>query len=163
MSLSAAVLGVMLSMPSARAVPGHAESEDTRRERYASIAADIAAVSSGASDAAVLLGVTYHESGWAPDVDAGRCYRGPGWEARCDAGRAVCIAQLQLPREAREEARTDRRACLRRGLAAARQSVARCRSAAPAHRYAGLSGSCARGLAGSRRIHALIERMRAKL
>jgi hypothetical protein len=99
--------------------------------------------------------VTFHESGWAHDVDAGRCYRGPGYEKRCDSGRAVCLAQLQLPRRERDRVAGDRRACLTRGLEAIRRSLATCAKSTPPHRFAGLSGSCSRGLAGSRRIFAI--------
>jgi len=153
-----AVLGVMLSLspPSSwSALPGHAETVDARRERYASIARDIAAEGRDRDGSALLLAVAWHESGFAHDVDVGRCYRGKGWEGRCDAGRAVCLTQLQLPRREREEARTDRRTCLRLGLAKVRKSLATCRHLPPPHRFAGLSGSCSRGLAGSRRIHAI--------
>lgn len=159
MTLSAAILAVMLSLPSARPMPGHEETAEAMRVRYASIAADIAAVVTTPEDAALLLAVTYHESAWAHDVDTGACYRGPWWERRCDSGRAVCIAQLQLPRREREEARTDRRTCLSMGLAAIRRSLSTCASSTPPHRFAGLSGSCSRGLAGSRRIHAIRRRV----
>lgn len=158
MTLADAVLTVMMVLsPPDRwsALPGHAETVDARTARYRSIAADIAAEGRDRDGAALLIAVTWHESGWAHDVDTGRCYRGPGWEGRCDAGRAVCIAQIQAGRRDREEARTDRRTCLRMGLAGVRRSLATCRTSTPQHRFAGLSGSCARGLAGSRRIHAI--------
>lgn len=159
MTLADAVLSVMLALsPPERwtAVhPSHAETSEARLARYRSIAADVADVAGDRDGAALLLAVTWHESGWAHDVDTGRCWRGPGWESRCDAGRAVCIAQIQAPRRERERARTDRRACLRMGLAAIRRSLATCRTSAPPHRFAGLSGSCSRGLAGSRRIHSI--------
>ena len=166
MSLAAAVLRVMLVLsPPDRwsALPGHEETTEVRAERYASIARDIAAEGHTREGAALLLAVTWHESGWAHDVDVGRCYRGPGWEKRCDAGRAVCIAQLQLPRPQREEARTDRRTCLRMGLVAVRRSLAVCRRSAPPHRFAGLSGSCSRGLRGSREIFAIHGRVASAL
>lgn len=158
MTLADAVLAVMLSLsppPNWTALPGHAETVDARHARYRSIAADIAAEGHDREGAGLLLAVAFHESGFAHDVDVGRCYRGKGWEGRCDAGRAVCLTQLQLPRREREEARTDRRTCLRLGLAGIRRSLATCRSSTPPHRFAGLSGSCSRGLAGSRRIHAI--------
>ncbi len=165
-TLSAAVLAVMLQIAppeKARALPGHEETDDARRDRYASIAEDIAATGGDREGAALLLAVAFHESGFAHDVDTGRCYRGPGYERRCDSGRAVCLVQLQLPRLEREEARTDRRACLTRGLAAIRRSLATCAKSIPAHRFAGLSGSCSRGLAGSRRIYGIRERVAASL
>ena len=150
MSLADAVLGVMMMLsPPERwtALPGHAETVDARAARYASIARDIAAEGATTEGAALLLAVTWHESGWAHDVDTGRCYRGPGWEGRCDSGRAVCIAQLQVGRRDQEKARTDRRTCLRLGLQGIRRSLATCRTSAPMHRFAGLSGSCSRGFA----------------
>jgi hypothetical protein len=161
MTLAEAVLAVMLQLsPESRwtALPGHEESASDRRARYASIAADLAAVAPDAGDAARLLAVAWHESGFAHDVDVGRCYRGPGYEKRCDAGRAVCLIQAQPPRRQRELLRTDRRACLAFGLAAIKRSLATCARNSPEHRFAGLSGSCSRGLAGSRRIHALVRR-----
>lgn len=163
MTLSAAILAVMLSLPSARPMPGHEETAEAMRVRYASIAADIAAVVTTPEDAALLLAVTYHESAWAHDVDTGACYRGPGWERRCDSGRAVCIAQIQAWRRERERARTDRRYCLERVLVSARRALATCRHLPPEVRLAGLSGSCSRGWAGARRMHALRARMRAGL
>ena len=36
------------------------------------------------------------KSGFAPDVDAGSCYRGLGWERRCDGGRAKSMWQIQV-------------------------------------------------------------------
>ena len=161
MTLAEAVLQVMLVLsPPDRwtALPGHEETEAARHARYASIATDIAATAPDLPDAARLLAVAFHESGFAHDVDTGRCYRGPGYEARCDGGRAVCLVQLQLPRRQRERARTDRRTCLELGLAGIKRSLATCRTATPPHQYAGLSGSCSRGLAGSRRIFALVRR-----
>lgn len=161
-TLSEAVLAVMLQMAppeKARALPGWEETTEARTARYGAIAEAIADVGETPDGAGLLLAVSFHESGWAADVDAGRCYRGPGWEARCDSGRAVCLVQLQLPRREREKARTDRRTCLSMGLAAIRRSLSTCASSTPPHRFAGLSGSCSRGLAGSRRIHAIRRRV----
>lgn len=163
MTLAATILAVMLSLPAPRAMPGHNETADQRRDRYASIAADVASVAEDAESAALLLAVAYHESGFARDVDIGPCYRGPGWERRCDSGRAVCLTQLQLPRAERARAVADRRVCLTLGLAAARRSLATCRHLAPELRLAGLSGSCSRGWAGARRMHSLRRRMASGL
>ncbi len=165
-TLADAVLTVMLALsPPERwtALPGHEEAPAARLERYGAIARDIAAEGRDEAGAGLLLAVAWHESGFAHDVDTGRCYRGPGWEGRCDSGRAVCLTQLQLPRREREAARTDRRTCLRLGLEGIRRSLATCRTSIPAHRFAGLSGSCSRGLAGSRRIHAIHVRASAQL
>jgi hypothetical protein len=153
-----------------RSFPGWKESSAERRERYASIAADVEAVVSepGAPavlgnrlEAATLLtAVAFHESGFARDVDLGPCYRGAdGRGARCDSGRAVCLVQIQArAARDRDELQRDRRACLRRGLRAIATSLATCKSNSPQHRLAGLSGSCSRGLKGSREIWALYQR-----
>jgi hypothetical protein len=162
MTLTEAVLSVMMALSPERSwtsLPGHTESVEARRARYAAIANDVVAVGKDRVGAALILAVAFHESGFAHDVDEGRhCYRGPGYEARCDSGRAVCMMQLQLPRREREEARTDRRVCFSRGLAATRRSLATCAASTPPHRFAGLSGSCSRGLAGSRRIFGIHRR-----
>lgn len=86
------------------AAPRWAETEDAIRARYASIAADIAAVSTSRLDVAALVGVAVHESALALDVDRGECER--THLGRCDGGRAVSIYQLQ-------EADPARRALLR--------------------------------------------------
>jgi hypothetical protein len=161
-ALADAVLTVMLALsPPERwtALPGHEEAPSARLERYGAIARDVAEVAKTPAAAALLVAVTYHESGWSFDVDRGECYRGPGWEKRCDAGRAVCIAQIQAAPAQHEAARTDRKACLRQGLTGIRRSIHAC-SKGPGDplRFAGLSGSCTRGHAGSRRIHALHRR-----
>lgn len=162
-TLADAVLTVMLALAppgKARALPGHEETTEARTARYAAIARDIAAVGEDREGAALILGVAFHEGGFAHDLDEGQhCYRGPGWERRCDSGRAVCAMQLQLPRKQAEAARTSRRVCFTLGLAAVRRSLATCSANTPPHRYAGLSGSCSRGLAGSRRIFAIHRRV----
>jgi len=86
-------------------LPGWDETNDQRLARYRSIAADVATVALAGcrGDAAcarrsvhLLLGVAWHESGFAPDVDAGRCYRGrDGTNHRCDSGLAHSMWQLR--------------------------------------------------------------------
>lgn len=167
MTLADAILGVMLAMsPPDRwtALPGHEETVDARRARYASIAADIAHVSGGdVVDAARLIGASFHESGWMRDVDGRECHRGPGYESRCDAGRATCIVQIHVTQKQRADVLADRRLCLSMGLAHIKRSLATCKHLAPAERYRGLSGSCLRGGPGSRRIHALVTRSESAL
>lgn len=167
MTLAEAVLTVMLSLAppdQARPIPTHEETADARRARYVAMATDIAAVGKDRDGAALILAVAFHESGFATDLDEGQhCYRGAGYEKRCDTGRAVCAMQLHLPRKQAEEARASRRVCYTLGLAAVRRSLATCASNAPPHRFAGLSGSCSRGLAGSRRIFAIHRRADAAL
>jgi hypothetical protein len=108
--------------------------------------------------------VAYHESGFAPDVDIGPCYRGPrGDSPRCDGGLAVSMWQIQAAGDDARELR-DRRKAARRALAAMRRSAAHC---APKHgREAGLrayaSGSCERGITESRVMVRLTLRLLAE-
>jgi len=135
------------------------ESPEAARARYASIAEDIAAVSTSRADAAELVGVAVHESGLAPDVDAGRCYRGPGHEARCDAGAARTIWQLQLVAPD-----ITRRQAARMALGRLQASRKRCRHLEPALRLAAFaSGSCAHGHATARGLDEAIRRALAAM
>lgn len=87
-----------------KSYPGYEETKEERHARYESIAADIEAVVSKGDgihgkpeqDAAVLVAVTYLESGFAKDVDVGPCYRPTADNQRCDSGRAACIAQIRI-------------------------------------------------------------------
>ncbi len=84
--------------------PGFEETKAERLARYEAIASDIeAAVSQGGTidtrrdrDAALMVAVTFMESGFEKDVDVGPCYRGDGNNTRCDSGRAACIAQIRI-------------------------------------------------------------------
>ena len=89
-----------------QAFPGWAETPAERTVRYESIATDIyeavyvpgarlpwGGKNGPARSAALLLALSFGESGWAPDVDKGPCY--PGVHGRCDGGRAACIFQIQ--------------------------------------------------------------------
>lgn len=112
------------------------------------IVEDIAATTTSRREQALLVAVAYHESGFAPDVDIGPCYRGPkNNSGRCDGGLAVSMWQIQSVGEDARELFADRRKAARRALLAMRRSAARC---VPKHgREAGLrayaSGSCERG------------------
>jgi hypothetical protein len=99
------------------------------------------------------VAVAYHESGFAPDVDLGPCYRGPRNDSpRCDGGLAVSMWQI---RRVGDDA-ADLFANMRKAAAAALKkiwhSAKRC---VPRYgREAGLrayaSGSCERGVKESR-------------
>lgn len=147
--------------------PGWHETVEQLTARYQSIASDIAAVvetdaplargpRGREQTAAILVAVSWLESGWAPDVDASRCYRGrSGRSKRCDSGRAHTIYQMQFDDPAqRELARTDRRAATRTALARIRRSIAACsRYGDLARLNAYASGRCDAGQkAGAARI-----------
>lgn len=105
------VLSLILSLPTVAPMPGWAETAEARGGRLARIASEIAFTVYGAdslpaerpllegadASAARLVAVAYHESGFAADVYAGRCYRGlSGRGGRCDSGLAVSIFQLRF-------------------------------------------------------------------
>lgn len=105
LALSALLTLSPLSTPR-ESLPGWEETESARAARYASISEDVATAATDACGergegcrrwaVATLLGIAAHESGFAPDVDAGRCYRGrDGKGGRCDGGRAWSMWQLQ--------------------------------------------------------------------
>ncbi len=124
------------------ALPGWDETQEARWHRYRSIAGDIGAVAEtaclsrpegaerdrcGRWSVAGLVGVGDHESGWAPDVDAGRCYRGPGHEARCDGGASVSLWQIRAGGEDATRWRQDRRAAAAEALRRMVRSQNACR------------------------------------
>lgn len=143
---------IFLAPPEHRAAlpayPGWQETAQQRTARYCSIAEDIAETTTNPREQALLVAVAYHESGFAPDVDLGPCYRGPRNDSpRCDGGLAVSMWQIQAVGEDARSLFADRRKAAQRALAAMRRSAARC---VPKHgREAGLrayaSGSCERG------------------
>jgi len=101
------ILALMLHLSPAdrwTASPGHDESREARLARYTSIAADIDATlekgdriqRTAQQDAALLVAVTFMESGFAKDVDVGPCYRPSADSKRCDSGLAACIAQIRV-------------------------------------------------------------------
>lgn len=147
MDLTAWALAALLAMlPHAtrRPPPGWSETRVAYETRLASIAVDVAAVAHNKREAGYLVGVLVHESGADPDVDAGRCYRGPGWERRCDGGRAVSVWQLQDgDAERREVWRTDRRAAAREALRRIASSLRTCHALEVALRLSMFaSGTC---------------------
>ena len=142
MPLSSLVLAALLSLSPIDgprlAYPGFAETPWERGVRYLSIASDIATAAEGAcgtrgevcehNAAALLIGLAWHESGFAPDVDAGRCYRGrDGRGPRCDGGRAVSLWQLQGSAEERALWGGDRVQAARAALRRAWRSMNACR------------------------------------
>jgi hypothetical protein len=143
-------------------LPGHAESAEQKLERYTSIATDLYQVvydpklrpifggkKGRAETAALVLGVAFHEGGFAHDVDVGPCYRGKGFERRCDGGLAVCLMQLEIGAGMTREGWTqadllaDRKKCFLSGLSAIRRSMTACSKGKPDHRLAAYAqGGC---------------------
>jgi hypothetical protein len=140
---------VLLAPPerlaAAPALPGWAETTQERTARYEAIAADLAAVvfdpgvrpvyggpEGRARTATLVLALAYMESGFAPDVDQGPCYRGPPGSklhGRCDGGLSACLLQIRLGAGTTREGWTqqdlfaDRRKCFTAGLRLVRQST----------------------------------------
>ncbi len=156
--------------------PGWHETAAQLTARYQSIATDIAAVVETETPiargphgreqtAAMLVAVSWLESGWAPDVDSGSCFRGHnGRSSRCDSGRAFSVYQVQVADPVlRELVRTDRREATRVALARIRRSIAACsRFGDLARLNAYASGRCDRGQTkGAERI-ALARRLLAQ-
>ena len=140
-----AALMALSPRPSAHPFPGWLESDEAHKARLEAIADDVAAVARTETEAALLVGVAWHESGFAPDVDAGDCYITGGWAKRCDSGRAVSLWQLQFgDAERRELARKDRRYAAQEALRRLLGSLASCGGGGPRLAlYAG--GACNRG------------------
>lgn len=114
-------LGVMLTMapPGRSLIPDAVETEEQGRDRYAEIARAIAEESNGSKrTAALLLAVSYKESGWRRDVDFGI-----GPKAR-GSGKDSCLMQIRSddPRLV-----ADRSHCFATGLRMIRQSMNACR------------------------------------
>lgn len=110
--------------------------------RAESIAEDIAQETASRREAALVLAVMAHESGFRLDVDEGLA-RGEG--------RDTCLMQI---RTARQDIATDRRTCIREGLRLIRSSLTRC---GDLRAYA--SGSCLGGARESRAMMAVAERL----
>ena len=150
MNTAALALGVLLTFKAPAALPGWHETAEARAARYASIAADVGAVVDHACRdrgpgcvrwaLGVLLGVAYHESGFRPDVDAGRCYRGPGHERDCDGGASHSLWQLRAGGEEGAVYDHDRRAAAREALRRAGRSWNACRRNPEAERLAAYAG-----------------------
>lgn len=150
--------------------PGWDETAIQRAERYEAVASDLADViyapdtkplfggSLGRARSAVLvLAIAYHESGFAPDVDKGPCYRGKaGGSARCDHGKSACLMQIRIGDGTTQEGWTqkelfeDRKKCFSAGINLIRRSMAACRNLEERHRLnAYASGVCSKGHKGS--------------
>lgn len=84
-----------------------------------------------------LLAIAMHESGFAPDVDRGPCWRGrDGKSKRCDAGRANCMMQVHVGYDGKTregwtalDLFADRTKCFRAGLHILQASQKQCRRA----------------------------------
>lgn len=144
------VLAIML----ATAPPGRSrirdaiETEEAGRQRYAEIARSMVEAAAGKRrGVALLLAISFFESGWRRDVDLG-----VGPLARGDRGRSCTIFQVNFGRGPRCDALlADRTAAAREALALARMSFAKCRKSPPLEQLAAYaSGSCSRGAQVSR-------------
>ncbi len=140
---SAPILAILIALaPPARvhAAPGWQEAPAAYTTRLGAIAEDIAAVSTNRIDAAALVGVAWHESGFAADVDAGECYHAEV-TGRCDGGRAASLWQLQTANpDMHEVFRTTRRAAAFEALARIHRSRTACRANVPTERLAAYAG-----------------------
>lgn len=133
-------------------LPGWAETPEQRGARYASIAADIAAAVTEACgekgdgcerwSATLLLGLAWHESGFAPDTDSPEgCYRGrDGKGPRCDGGRAATIFQMQGTAAERALWLGDRKQAAREALRRAVRSWNACKALEPELRLSAYAG-----------------------
>lgn len=155
-------------------LPGFRESPWERGVRYLAISLEVA----GAVEEAcagregcqrwalpALLGVAWHESGFAADVDAGTCWRGrDGRGPRCDGGKAATIFQMQGSAAERALWSSSRRQAAREALRRITRSLRACRRLPAAERLAAYaSGGCAgeEPLRRARELHAAVERARA--
>jgi hypothetical protein len=166
MDLTAAILAALLTLaPHDRQRPpaGWEESHPAYLARLASIAADIDAAAEHDREHAIkLIGVAWHESGFAADVDAGRCAHED--RGRCDGGRAASLWQLQdRDRERLQVFRTDRREAAREALRRIERSERACAANAPGERLAAYAGGVCDLLsakAAARSLWASVERAR---
>ncbi len=164
MNLTSIILAALLSLaPHARQRPpaGWEESPEAYEARMAWIAEDIAAAAEGSRErAAKLLGVAWHESGFAPDVDAGLCANEA--RGRCDGGRAASLWQLQDRDPVRMmRYRLDRRAAAREALRRIERSERLCGKNGPQEALAIYAGGVCDLLtvrAAARSLWASVER-----
>lgn len=139
--LRAWLLVIMVSVFSPRATVR--ESADAMRTRFGEIARDAALVVdrddpivglTKAETSALILAVSWHESGWRVDVDRGETRGG---------GRDVCLMQL---RGVTADAVHDRTVCFREGLKRLKGSWKLCADGPPAWRLSAYaSGRCSAG------------------
>jgi hypothetical protein len=132
---------------------GGGETAEERGARYEAFAADLAvAVRRGAPlfrgprgralTAGVLMGVAFHESGFARDADVGPCRSDGPHRLRCDGGRAACSLQVLVGDGVtaegwtRPELFSDRTKCFASALAKIRKSWRACGHLAPHLRFA---------------------------
>lgn len=162
MNLAALALAALVGLsprPSAHPLPGWDETPEDHRIRLERIADDVGAVARTPAEVAILVGIAWHESGIAPDVDAGACYRERGWSRRCDGGRAVSLWQLQSADPERLDVwRRDRRAAATEALRRALQSMRACQAGPRLAMYAG--GACHRGHQAALELDESIRRAR---
>lgn len=148
--------------------PGWAETETERAWRYASIATDIAEAATDACGergpgcrrwaAMWLLAVSWHESGYAPDVESpSGCYRGrDGRSPRCDGDRAATIFQMQGSREERALWLGSRVAAAREALRRINRSWSACHALPEVARLSAYaSGRCVLDGMGAKRAREL--------
>jgi hypothetical protein len=166
-SLVAWMVGIMMSTaPPGRAFPAEfVETKEDGAQRYAAIARSIAQVALDPNEepvfggelgrvrtAALLLSISYFESGWRNDVDLGL-----GGRARGDAGRSWCLMQVMVGNGRTAEGWTgldlvaSRERCMRAGLHLVRRSTQACRGR-PVDQWlnAYASGRCEAGVPESR-------------
>jgi hypothetical protein len=117
-------------------------SEPNALERYASIAEDIAAETNTRQEAALVLAIMSHESGFRLDVDQGLA-RG--------SGKDSCLMQL---RNAGEAVLYSRRTCIHEGVRRMRRSLGSCGNL---RAYA--SGTCIGGSKESAAMMGLASRL----
>lgn len=147
--------------------PGHEETAAQKTTRYTSIAHDIAVVAFDPREApvdggkngrvntiALLLSVSFFESGWAHDADIGPCYLGKdGKGPRCDGGKAATIFQIEVGAGTTQEGWDkaalfgDREKATRAALHRINRSIKACaRFGAEARLRQYASGSCEKGI-----------------
>lgn len=169
-------------------LPGHEETEAEKVARYESFASDLyevvydpsvkslfAGKRGRALTAATILGVAYHESGFAHDVDVGPCYRGKnGHDTRCDGGMSACVMQIKIGQGTtlrsahgiegltQAELFQDRKLCFRVGLHMLRRSITSCTKRGPNERLnAYASGRCDDGADRSKEILNIVRKFLA--
>jgi hypothetical protein len=148
-------------------IPTYPEATETaseRAQRYEDIAEDISAVVLEDSArapvqrraAALLVGIAWHESGFAKDVDLGPCAPDRVKKGGCDSGRAKGLWQIQaydVP---------TRRDGARLALRLARRSLTACRELPVSARLAAYAGgTCAStgGQVRSRELWSVVQRL----
>lgn len=159
--------------------PGWEETASERSARYASIADDIESVCMSESvlpafvgkrarekTAFLVLSTAFMESGFAPDVDKGPCFRRGKMSSRCDGGQSACMLQIMVgdgeTREGytKEELFADRKKCIEAGVGKMRTSLKHC---VPLVGHSGglamfASGSCRGGIKESKARMDLFDR-----